>query len=284
MIVLHRFLHTLLIVIVSNGLEAEKHDDSLINVYIEKDYKLVLPEQCSALLDVFAETVSNFTLCSIKYARPIRLCEKCVKHYVEFQTNYLKLENTIVNNTSCLSFFISQDRLNAFQEYYNNIITIWDKGHCSDCFDWSANVPKIKNSTMVFNNMFSNTINCITNNMNPLQNDTQEICLNCMQSYVALDDFYKSLSKDSIGVDSICMDIVDSMNTTRSIWSKTLHCCDIRKTPELIFLCCTGIIALLPLLFYVTVRYCRPIRDLPNVLKESRFKQSILRSVQGRIN
>lgn len=57
------------------------------------------------------------------------------------------------------------------------------------------------------------------------------------------------------------------MNTTRSIWSKTLNCCKLRRHPEIIFLCVTGVISFLPLLFYVVVRFCGPIRDLPNVLK-----------------
>ncbi|CAG9784972.1 unnamed protein product [Diatraea saccharalis] len=257
-----------------------KSDGKYYRSYIE----FPQPELCSKLLDSFAESASNFTVCSIKYARPIRLCEKCVDHYAQFHAIYENLTDTVVNGTSCLALFISQDRLNAIQEFHDNLMTIWDKGNCNDCFDWTADGPEIKNSTLEFNKMFSNTMNCITSNMNPFSNNTKEICNKCMGFYIRLDDYYKSLSKDSIGVDSICMDIVDSMNTTRSIWSKNLHCCDIRKTPELIFLTCTVIVAILPLLFYITVRYCRPIRDLPNVLKESRFKQSILRSVQGRIN
>ena len=102
------------------------------------------------------------------------------------------------------------------------------------------------------------------------------------------------------------------MNATRSLWSKALNCCRIRKTPEVIFLVCTGIISVLPLFYYLVLRYFSPIRDLPNVLKrkylntlqvkgillffhsvnsfeyflfvsESRFKQTILRSL-GRSN
>ncbi|KAG6446357.1 hypothetical protein O3G_MSEX004464 [Manduca sexta] len=74
------------------------------------------------------------------------------------------------------------------------------------------------------------------------------------------------------------------MNATRSIWSKSLNCCKLRKTPEIIFLCCTAIIAMLPILYYLAVRFCGPIRDLPNVLKQSRFKQTILRSMNRRMN
>lgn len=61
------------------------------------------------------------------------------------------------------------------------------------------------------------------------------------------------------------------MNATRSIWSKRLNCCKLRKSPETIFLCCTGIIGVLPLLYYLVVRYCGPIRDLPNVLKRKYY-------------
>ncbi|CAH2075398.1 unnamed protein product, partial [Iphiclides podalirius] len=78
------------------------------------------------------------------------------------------------------------------------------------------------------------------------------------------------------------MDIVDSMNATRSIWSKTLNCCKIRISPEVVFLCSAGLISFLPIIFYLSVRFCGPIRDLPRVLKQSRIKQTILRSVQTR--
>lgn len=57
------------------------------------------------------------------------------------------------------------------------------------------------------------------------------------------------------------------MNTTRSIWSKTLKCCNLRQTPEILFLCSAGIISFLPIFFYLVVRYYGPIKDLPYVLK-----------------
>lgn len=63
------------------------------------------------------------------------------------------------------------------------------------------------------------------------------------------------------------------MNATRYIWSKTLQCCQLRRTPEIIFLCCSGIISILPVLYYLVLRYCGPIRELPNILKR---KQTLL--------
>lgn len=48
--------------------------------------------------------------------------------------------------------------------------------------------------------------------IDPSANDTQPVCDNCMQSYLRLDSYYKTLSDDAIGVDSICMDVVDSVS------------------------------------------------------------------------
>ncbi|KAJ8731941.1 hypothetical protein PYW08_014671 [Mythimna loreyi] len=247
-------------------------------------YMTPFPQECSSILNDFADYASNFTKCTILHARPIRICEKCVQHYLSFHNKYQELLTTVVNGTSCKSIFMSCDRLNAVLEYHDNILSIWDKGYCYDCFDWSNDVPVLSNQTRHFNELFNGTMNCINNtHIDPSLNDTQVICDNCMQSYLKLDNYYKTLSVDAIGVDSICMDIVDSMNATRSIWSKTLNCCRIRKTPEVIFLVCTGVISLLPLFYYLVLRYFSPIRDLPNVLKQSRFKQTILRSL-GRSN
>lgn len=237
------------------------------------------PEKCFEILNDFAQHVSNFTFCSISNAKPITLCEKCVEKYVKFRDKYQELLNTTVNGTSCRSIFISQDRLNAVQEFHDNVLSIWNKGKCNGCFDWNHGNPSLKNETIHFHKLSNDTMKCIVTNMDPKNN---EVCNRCMQSYLQLDEFYKSLSSDSIGVDSVCMDIVDSMNATRYIWSKTLNCCNLRKTPEVVFLCSAAIISLSPLIYYLAVRFCGPIRDLPNVLKQSRFKQSILRSINRR--
>lgn len=78
----------------------------------------------------------------------------------------------------------------------------------SGCFDWNHGNPSLKNETIHFHKLSNDTMKCIVTNMDPKNN---EVCNRCMQSYLQLDEFYKSLSSDSIGVDSVCMDIVDSV-------------------------------------------------------------------------
>lgn len=57
-------------------------------------------------------------------------------------------------------------------------------------------------------------MNCIKKYNDSDSNNTK-VCDNCMQSYLKLDNYYKTLSADAIGVDSICMDIVDSVSWTK---------------------------------------------------------------------
>ncbi|CAK1604359.1 unnamed protein product [Parnassius mnemosyne] len=219
-------------------------------------------------------------MCSILNARPVRLCEKCIDKYVTFHNRYEELLKTVINGTTCSSVLISNDRLDVVLQYHNSILEIWDKGNCNSCFDWNGGVPTLSNDTKHFNKLFNETMKCLINNFDPKNNAT--VCEKCMQYYMQLNTFYSTLSTDAIGVDSICMDVVDSMNSTRSIWSKTLNCCKLRISPEVVFLFSAGLISFLPLIFYMSVRYCGPIRDLPKVLRESRFKQTILRSVNSR--
>ncbi|XP_059052407.1 osteopetrosis-associated transmembrane protein 1 [Achroia grisella] len=251
---------------------------------IDKSHTLPVPDICVELLDNFAQYASDFTLCSIKNAWPVRLCRQCIDQYVVFKSKYQELLNTVDNGTSCQTIYISHDRLDVVLEYYNSILDIWEKGNCNACYDWSGPLPVVSNDTKMFDKMFKETMDCIATNSTPKTNASDEVCERCMQPYLKLDLFYRSLSKDSIGLDSVCFDIVDSMNTTRSIWSKDLNCCKLRKTPEIIFLVCTGIISFLPILFYIAARFCSPIRALPNIFKETRFKQSFMRSSHGRIN
>lgn len=240
--------------------------------------------KCIELLKTFAQSASNLTMCSIIYARPVRLCEKCVNEYVNFVLDFNELLSAEDNGTTCSSLFISQDRLDAVLEFQTHIASVWDKGNCNNCFEWDGSIPTTSNNTKKFDKLHNETMDCILDNINKYGNNTDKVCENCMQLYVELDEFYKSLSTDGIGVDSVCMDVVDLMNTTRSVWSKDLDCCKLRRAPEIVFLCCSAIISALPVLFYLAMRYCGPIRDLPNVLKQSRFKQTFMRSSTGRIN
>lgn len=265
--------------LVYNNYEVNNVNYKLLNS--GEGYIFSYPKECSMLLNAFAESASNFTMCSIVHARPIKLCEKCIKYYLDFTQKYKNLTTTVINGTSCRSVLISHDRLEVVLEYYNGILSLWNKGNCNACYDWTSEPISISNNTKYFNQMYNDTMQCIQDHINPTTNSS-EVCEKCMQSYIELNNFYNKLGTDSVGLEGICMDIVDYMNATRYIWSKNLNCCKLRQSPQIIFLICTGIIGFLPLIYYLAVRFCGPIKDLPQVLKQSRFKQAILRSVNER--
>ncbi|KAH9636032.1 hypothetical protein HF086_016906 [Spodoptera exigua] len=189
--------------------EESQHSDVLL-LKSGIGYMIPFPEKCSEILSDFADYASNFTKCSILHARPIRICKNCIEHYTSFHNKYQELLTTVVNGTSCKSVFISRDRLDAILEYHDNIKSIWDKGHCNACYDWKTGQPVLSNETIHFNELFNQTIDCIMKYIVPSSNDSKIVCDNCMQSYIKLDNYYKTLSADAIGVDIICMDIVDS--------------------------------------------------------------------------
>lgn len=62
--------------------------------------------------------------------------------------------------------------------------------------------------------MYNETMGCILDNLNQFGNNTDEVCKKCYQLYVGLDEFYQTLSPDGIGVDTVCMDVVDLVRFT----------------------------------------------------------------------
>lgn len=98
-----------------------------------------------------------------------------------------------------------------------------------------------------------NLHNITTDCINHHRNDSVEVlvdplvCNICKEQYLKLNERYNQL-KDQI----FCMDIVDMINTTRSLWSHDLGCCLDRKRPEMIYLIASGIVSILPIIFYLS--------------------------------
>lgn len=61
----------------------------------------------------------------------MKLCERCIEHYVNFRDKYKELVTTEVNGTSCKTIFISHDRLDVVLGYHDSILSVWEKGQCN---------------------------------------------------------------------------------------------------------------------------------------------------------
>lgn len=79
------------------------------------------------------------------------------------------------------------------------------------CYSWSKSTPVVSNNTVRFYQIYNETMECIVNNMKSDTKNYTEVCENCMQSYIQLNNFYETLSTDPIALDTICMDVVDAV-------------------------------------------------------------------------
>ncbi|PSN50720.1 hypothetical protein C0J52_01184 [Blattella germanica] len=98
---------------------------------------------------------------------------------------------------ACKMELVNLDRLEVIEGAYNYVFNLWQRGHCDNC---------IKE----FYNASSETY-------------IPEVCQNCTDVYCSLNKYYDDL-KESAQDGILCMDIVDTMNSTRTKWSKELGC------------------------------------------------------------
>ncbi|XP_077298229.1 osteopetrosis-associated transmembrane protein 1 [Arctopsyche grandis] len=247
----------------------------IFSYYNENDYE-IRDSECDTALKEFADSSSDFTYCTVNYSHPIHLCELCVNSYMKVEKAHTNILTVEVNGTKCKDKLINMDRLEVIESIFSNVQDLWKRAFCQKCFDWTDGKPTLSNQTKTFITYFDSAKKCINDHIKDptIRNNTDKICEDCMTEYVTLNSFYESLkgSSETVG---ICMDIVDSMNATRAIWSDVLNCCRLRRTPELIFLCCTGVITALPAIFYLLAKiYCEN-SSKPRLVEQNRFAETL---------
>uniref|UniRef100_A0A1B6D2T6 Osteopetrosis-associated transmembrane protein 1 n=1 Tax=Clastoptera arizonana TaxID=38151 RepID=A0A1B6D2T6_9HEMI len=205
---------------------------------------------CQFLLHTFAQFTSNFTFCAIEYARPIKLCTKCVEVYssvLEVHQDILKLKNEV--GEICREKLINLDRLQVVDQGYNYVKGLWDRASCNNCFELTKEgnpSTNLNQNTLEIFNLYNATFECIKNNTNKSVLADPPVCTICKENYLRLNSKYNELKEKSF-----CMDVIDMINTTQTYWSRDLQCCLERRATDLSYLITTGLMSLLPILFYV---------------------------------
>lgn len=208
---------------------------------------------CQFLLESFASVTANFTFCAIRHARPIRLCESCVDDYmlvIEVHKDILKLEDE--GGEPCKEKLLNLDRLQVVEAGFEYVQGLWKRANCDYCFKINPDgslTKKLNNHTLEILNLHKQVDSCIQEHRNDSYESLYDplVCTECKESYLYLNNRYNEL-KDHI----FCMDIVDLINTTRNEWSVELGCCLDRQKPEIVFLITSGVISLIPILFYAS--------------------------------
>ncbi|KAK7869780.1 hypothetical protein R5R35_008314 [Gryllus longicercus] len=211
---------------------------------------------CDKALQEFANSAANFTLCAIMNARPITLCEFCATNYTNVQVAYdqiLKLEDE--SGAPCRKILINVVRLEILENGYMYVQHLWKNGHCESCLEVvnGTITDKLRNETQQFLKFYHKVNACFSHHYkNGSYNDS--VCKDCKTIYDDMNDFYEKL-KNIQGEGNICVDIVDSVNTTRADWSELLSCDRKEIKLEIGLVVALVVVGLLPMVFYTSTKY-----------------------------
>jgi len=217
---------------------------------------------CLAILDRLSDTSSAFLNCAISRARPFKLCEGCVDYYARLQDLISLLDTTysdVDRKITCKLFLESFDSIQVVAQLISFLENIWNSSFCDSCFagykDTNGTVNySLAETTKEFIQKKLNFDLCVfnaTGHMIPIipidDNVTlnTNVCTQCLTTYNDINDFFIRLTQES--TNGVCMDIVDTMNYTRLLWSDIYKCR--RNDPD--YMAVIGISFFIPTIVFV---------------------------------
>lgn len=230
-----------------------------------------IESSCLSYYSYLARLGSLFTQCVVSYSRPFRVCENCLRYYMQINDAKRLIKNDIdvyattlyKKGLKCKNIVEATDKVQTIVKIFSTIDVIWDEANCNDCFKHTYNHNGTFNYTIKpkydkFYKMQISLEKCIFNytqnpiNMDPLF-DTYSanvtLCNRCKDNYVNLTNHFKSLGQDE---NLICMDVVDLFNYTRITWSKGYEC-NYRDFDTLNVTLISCLTILFPIVFYFSM-------------------------------
>ncbi|XP_019638709.1 PREDICTED: osteopetrosis-associated transmembrane protein 1-like [Branchiostoma belcheri] len=213
----------------------------------------IIHSHCEKLLKKLGETASHFTRCSILHARPLGLCSGCMYEYTDFGKVFdaiTKEEDPTTGEKSCAEVLLASDMTQIVVKTHQFIQSLWEASTCEQCFDIGPEVNgtvsySLSNNTLHFQEMANKTILCFAQHTNKT-GGVSDVCTACKKPYDKLNDLYISL-KDTA---KLCVDIVDSMNSTRHTWSHRFMCLKREQDTVAVAAIAVGL-CILPVFFYI---------------------------------
>nr|ACF75495.1 osteopetrosis associated transmembrane protein [Adineta vaga] len=224
---------------------------------------------CLAILDRLSYMSSDFLNCAVSRARPFKLCEGCVDNYARLQDLIGLLEQTysdLDRKITCKQFLESYDSIQIVAQLIAFVQNIWSSSFCDNCItgynDTNGTIHySLTDSTTSFFRKKVAFDYCIFNatgrivpiipiDLNVTLNTN--VCTVCLTSYNDINDLFLQLTQENKG--GVCMDIVDTMNYTRLLWSKIYECR--RHDPD--YMAVMGLSFFIPtivLVFYVSALF-----------------------------
>ncbi|CAF4210870.1 unnamed protein product, partial [Rotaria sordida] len=228
--------------------------------YTDPIYPISNP--CLAILDRLSDMSSAFLNCAVSRARPFKLCEGCVDTYARLQdlVGLLDLTYSDVDRTiTCKRFLESYDSIQVVAQLISFVHNIWGLSYCDNCIknykdtngttDYSLTNHTIKfvqkklNFDLCIFNATGRMVPIIPIDLNVTLNTN--VCTVCSTVYNEINEFFIQITRDN--KNGVCMDIVDTMNYTRLLWSKIYECK--RHDPD--YMAIIGISFFIPTIVFV---------------------------------
>ena len=220
---------------------------------------------CEVLLNKFSDSAAEFTHCANHFSRPIKMCRSCKDAFLDVRKYYGALEYSEQRGINCRDLLTGQDKVEVITETHAFIAGpegLWAKAYCSECYTSPFNRSSdLTDDANTFFALFRSTQDCFMEHPNTSTNSHNKsvACYDCYNDYHALLDFYRdtyfSRGTDDYQQTGICMDILDSMNSTQRQWGSGYFKCGrtIRGSAPLI----SALLVVLttPFLLYLGVRF-----------------------------
>ncbi|XP_072264831.1 osteopetrosis-associated transmembrane protein 1 [Pyxicephalus adspersus] len=224
---------------------------SLLPAYSLAPDPPVDPNICLQLLHEFANNSADLSNCLASMAWPVRVCQHCYREYAQLITTMEKIGNPIQNSStiSCATTLLRSDRVHVIVALKDFFDDVWTDSKCSSCLD--SNNTSVLNSTAEFMKSFDDLIQCFNvtkGSAFPNQHaNFSKVCQLCKTSYKKLNEQYTELEHNN----SLCIDIEDAMNSTRSLWSGLFNC-TLPCTDTVPVIAVSAFILFLPVVFYLS--------------------------------
>ncbi|XP_010880442.1 osteopetrosis-associated transmembrane protein 1 isoform X1 [Esox lucius] len=213
---------------------------NLLSVFPEN---LEFSEYCSELLAIFGQRYSAYTDCLVSAARPVKLCQNCYGTYNELGKIYKNISSYQgPGNVSCRDSLLRSDRLMLVFLLYNNMKDIWRVSECDSCLNQGLGLT---NDTLYFMDTLNQSYRCFEKYQQ--QGNRSELCKECKATYKGLNELYSRMEKNL----TLCIDIEDSMNMTRGLWSKEFNC-SFPRAETVPVIAVSSFMLFLPIIFYLS--------------------------------
>ncbi|KAA0708516.1 Osteopetrosis-associated transmembrane protein 1 [Triplophysa tibetana] len=204
---------------------------------------LEVKEHCIEMLHIFGQRYVAYANCLVSYARPVKICQNCHTSFnslVEMYTN-ISSDQLGPGNVSCHDTLMRSDRLMLLYTLFSKLNEIWTIAGCKRMS--SENQDTLSNDTLYFMTSLNLSLTCFEK----FQGNHSELCKDCKLSYKSLNELYGKMEENQ----TLCIDIEDSMNMTRRLWSKTFGCSFPREeiVPVIAVSC---FMLFLPIIFYLS--------------------------------